>query len=510
MSRTPEKERKQMTVELSTDASSPKPADWKSIDWVTVRRSVRRLQMRIAKATQTGRHRKAKALQWLLTHSRTAKLLAVQRVTTNQGAKTPGVDKIIWRTDKQKLLAAELLNRRGYQPKPLRRLYIPKKNGKLRPLSIPTLHDRAMQALYALALAPIAETVADTHSYGFREGRCCADALEHIHAVLCRKNSAPWVLEGDIRACFDEINHDWLLQRVPMDRQILRKWLSVGYWEKQQLFPTRAGTPQGGIISPLLANLALDGMQQAIRQGVSGTGHKVNFVRYADDFIVTGATRQILEQKIKPTLIAFLAERGLELSEQKTIITPIQDGFKFLGHTVRKYGDKLLTHPTESNILNLRDKIRVCFQSALALSQEALLRKLNPILRGWANFYRYGAAKGTFDKLDRYVFRKLWCWAKRRHPHKSNEWRKRRYFSVDGKEWCFGLRIPTTDNKSKLLQVYRLGSTKILRHIKVKGDANPYDPNYTEYFHRRRFIIWRVRGNLGIPQANPTGSAVSD
>jgi RNA-directed DNA polymerase len=325
-----------MTVEQSTDASStPPPLTWKAIPWPRVRQEVRRLPRRIAKATQAGQGRKVQALQWVLTHSRSDKLLAVHRVTTNQGAKTPGVDNVVWRTDRQKLQAAFNLKRHGYRPRPLRRHYIPKPNGKLRPLSIPTLHDRAMQALYALALAPIAETLADRNSYGFREGRCCADALEQCFTVLARKTSAPWVLEGDIRACFDEISHEWLLAHVPLDKHLLRAWLKAGCWEKDQLFPTTTGTPQGGLISPLLANFTLDGMEQAV-QAVAGVGGKVNFARYADDFVVTGATRELLEQKVKPALTAFLHPRGLELSEQKTVITSIQTGFDFLGHTLRK------------------------------------------------------------------------------------------------------------------------------------------------------------------------------
>jgi len=327
------KKEKQMTASPEADASFDPPRNWKAIHWKTLRQQVRRLQVRIAKAVQLGKHRRASALQWLLIHSRAAKLLAVWRVTTNRGAKTPGVDNVIWRTDRQKLQAADNLKRHGYKPKPLRRFYIPKKNGKLRPLSIPIMHDRAMQALHALALAPVAETWADPFSYGFREGRSCADALRHAHIVLCRKHSPQWVLEGDIKACFDQISHEWLLQHVLMDRQILRKWLKAGYWEKAQLFPTRQGTPQGGIISPMLANMALDGMQKAVTEAVRKKGDKVNFVRYADDFIVTGATQELLEQKIKPALTAFLHPRGLELSEQKTVITDIQKGFNFLGHT---------------------------------------------------------------------------------------------------------------------------------------------------------------------------------
>jgi len=240
-----------MTVGQPTDASlTSAPITWETMVWSRVRQQVRRLQMRIAKATQAGRHRKAQALQWLLTHSRVAKLWAVHRVPTNRGAKTPGVDNVIWRTGKQKLHAVFNLKPHGYRPLPLRRLYIPKPNGKLRPWSIPTLHDRARQALYALALAPIAETLADRNSYGFREGRRCADALEQCLIVLSQKTSAPWVQEGDLRACFDEIHHPWLLQNVPMDKQLLAKWLKAGYWEKGQLFPTSKGTPQGGLMTP--------------------------------------------------------------------------------------------------------------------------------------------------------------------------------------------------------------------------------------------------------------------
>ena len=268
-----------MTVDQSTDASAtPPPLTWEAIDWPHIRQEVRRLQMRIAKAVQAGHWRKVYALQWVLTHSRSAKLLAVHRVTTNRGAKTPGVDNVRWRTNRQKLQAAYHLKRHGYRPQPLRRVYIPKPNGKLRPLSIPTLHDRAMQALYALALAPIVESLADPNSYGFREGRCCADALEQCFTVLARKTSAPEVLEGDIRACFDEISQEWLLAHVPTDKRLLRAWLQAGYLEGNQLHLTLAGTPQGGLISPLLANFALDGMEQALH-AVTLPGDKVNFVR---------------------------------------------------------------------------------------------------------------------------------------------------------------------------------------------------------------------------------------
>ena len=471
---------------------------------------VRRLQVRIAKAIKNGDRRRASALQWLLTHSRAAKLLAVRRVTTNRGAQTPGVDQILWRTDRQKLQAADNLQRRGYKPKPLRRLYIPKKNGKLRPLSIPTLHDRALQALHALALAPVAETGADPYSYGFREGRSCADALEHLHLVLSKKHSPQWVLEGDIRSCFDQISHQWLLQHVLMDKQILHKWLKAGYWEKGQLFPTHIGTPQGGIISPLLANIALDGMQQAIGKAVRKKGDKVNFVRYADDFIVAGATPELLEQKVKPALAAFLHPRGLELSEQKTVLTHLQQGFNFLGHTVRKFGDKMLIFPAKSNVQALREKIRLCINSALGLSQEKLLRQLNPLIRGWTYYFRHGAAKRTFNRLDHYIFRQLLRWTKRRHPTKSAGWKYRKYFSaVTG---LFSVRLTKEKGLSEVLTLYRASSTRIQRHVKIRGAANPYDPQYTRYFelrhhHGRR---WRpTPGNALTPRSPSTTRTVA-
>lgn len=502
------KKEKQMTAPPGADASFNQPKDWKLINWMALQQQVRRLQVRIAKAIKNGNQRKAPALQWLLTHSRAARLLAVRRVTTNRGATTPGVDKVIWRTDKQKLQAADNLKRHGYKPKPLRRIYIPKKNGKLRPLSIPTMHDRAMQALYALALTPVAETRADPHSYGFREGRCCADALRHAHIVLSKKCSPQWVLEGDIKACFDEISHAWLLQHVLMDRLILRKWLKAGFLERGLLFPTPKGTPQGGVISPILANIALDGMQKAIAQAVSKKGDKVNFVRYADDFIVAGATRELLEQKVKPTLTAFLSLRGLELSEQKTVITHINTGFNFLGHTVRKLGDKLLTYPAKSNVKALRDKIRHCIHTARGLSQEALIGQLNPLIRGWANYYRHGAAKRTFNRLDHQIFGQLWRWATRRHPNKPAKWKRRKYFSAAGKKWLFSVQLTKEQGQSHVLTLYKAASTRIKRHIKIRGAANPYDPDYARYFEMRRRKGRRgypTAGTIQTPQSqNPT------
>ncbi|VAX34272.1 Retron-type RNA-directed DNA polymerase, partial [hydrothermal vent metagenome] len=253
---------------------------WHTIDWKAARSSVRRLQMRIAKAVKEGRSGKVKALQWLLTHSFHAKVLAVKRVTSNQGKKTPGIDGILWKGNKAKMQAVLGLKRHGYKPLPLRRIYIPKKNGKKRPLSIPTMYDRAMQALHKLALSPVAETTADKNSYGFREGRSCADAIQAAFNFLSKPNSATYILEADIEGCFDNISKEWLVNNILMDKSVLRKWLEAGYIESNIKYPTLKGTPQGGIISPVLANMTLDGLEQAIKDTVPRR-RRVNFLRYA-------------------------------------------------------------------------------------------------------------------------------------------------------------------------------------------------------------------------------------
>jgi len=265
-------------------ASSRQKPDWKSIEWKTVERKVRKLQVRIAKAVREGRRREVKSLQWLLTHSYHAKLLAVKRVVTNKGSKTPGVDGVVWETPKQRMQAVSQLYRRGYRPLPLRRVYIRKRSGKRRPLGIPTMRDRGMQALYSLSLAPVAETTADLHSYGFREYRRCADAIEQCFVCLSRRRSARWVLEADVEACFDRIDHEWMLNNILIDKKILDAWLKAGYIEKGKIYPTKAGTPQGGIASPMLANMTLDGLEAAVKNAAPKTS-KVNVVRYADDCV---------------------------------------------------------------------------------------------------------------------------------------------------------------------------------------------------------------------------------
>ena len=307
--------------------------DWHAIEWQPINSNVRRLQARIVKATRERRWNKVKALQHLLTHSFSGKALAVRQVTENSGKRTSGVDKATWETPEKKIAAVHTLKRRGYKPLPLRRVYIPKSNGTMRPLGIPTMKDRAMQALYLLALDPIAETTADPTSYGFRKSRQVADAMEQCFTALGNRQTASWILEGDIKSCFDNISHDWMLTHILTDKVILKKWLKAGYMDKNILHPTIDGTPQGGIISPVLANMTLDGLYKKLRDKYpqKQNGGLVNLVRYADDFIVTGRTRELLEGEVKPLIEEHLKKRGLELSPEKTKITHINEGFDFLG-----------------------------------------------------------------------------------------------------------------------------------------------------------------------------------
>jgi RNA-directed DNA polymerase len=367
-----------------TGASSAPKLTWDAINWQQAFEEVNRLQMRIAKAVREKRYGKVKALQWLLTHSFSAKLLAVKRVVSSSGARTPGVDGVLWKTPQQKMRAVMSLQRRGYSPLPLRRIYIPKNKGGRRPLSIPSLIDRSMQALYLLALEPVAEMKADKNAYGFRPKRSTADAIQQCFIALARKGSAPWILEGDIRACFDNLSADWLERHIPMDKTILSKWLTAGYIEERTFYPTSGGVPQGGIISCALLIIALSGLEDVIKKATS-IKDKVHVISYADDFIITGASKEVLEQKVMPLLVTFLKERGLELSAEKTLITHVDKGFDFLGFNVRKYKGKLLIKPSKKNVKNFLDNLRALIKSQVAAKTENLIQQLNEKLRGWGN-----------------------------------------------------------------------------------------------------------------------------
>ena len=485
-----------MTTAQAVGAVSREAAEWYAIDWQAIHRNVRRLQVRIVQATKESRWGRVRALQRLLTHSYSGKVLAVRRVTENNGKKTPGVDQEVWDTPEKKTQAVHALKRRGYQSQPLRRVYIPKSDSKtMRPLGIPTMKDRAQQALYLLALAPVVETTADKNSYGFRQQRSCADAMEQCFKAL-RSANTQWILEGDIKSCFDKISHDWLLAHVPIDRVILQKWLKSGYMEKHVLHETTDGTPQGGIISPALANCALDGLERLLREkypagkrlkSLGGEKPCVNLVRYADDFVITSKSKELLEGEIKPLVEHFLQERGLELSPKKTVITHVEHGFDFLGQNVRRYPNgKLLIKPSKKNVKTFLDGIRRTIKAAHGVSAADLIDQLNPKIRGWANYHRHVVSKRTFGRVDHSIFSSLWKWARRRHPNKSPRWFKPRYFAHRGnRDWSFFGETCDDEGQTNKVWLHYAKSTPIKRHVKVKGEANPYDPTYETYFEER-------------------------
>jgi RNA-directed DNA polymerase len=470
--------------------------NWLAVDFDIVEQSVKILQNRIVKAKLASRSRMVKKLQSLLVKSLNARILAVKRVSENKGKNTAGVDGKLLDTNikKSKYVADLKIKLPDYKSMPLKRIEIPKKNGKLRPLGIPTMFDRSIQALYKLALEPIAEVVADKNSYGFRPKRSTQDAMKQVWLCTSKKNGGEWILEADIKGCFDNISHQWMYDNIPLDNRLLKQWLKSGFIKDDTLFPTDAGTPQGGIISPILANMVLDGIEDIVKNhkarfqkmvnGVIIYRHtnRLNFIRYADDFVITGRTPEDL-QLVQKDIEKFFNIRGLELSKEKTHITNIRDGFDFLGFNFRKYpNDKVIVTPTKDGIKSFKSKIKEIFKKYNSSSLTMLITKLNPLLRGWANYYRFVNSKVIFSKLDSYIWRKSLNWMKRIHQRRETKKYYKQYFK------------PFPNYKSDVLSdgrqfVYRLSTLPLKEFIKIKSEANPYDTSFDDYFIKRYFTL---------------------
>jgi len=472
--------------------------DWDAVDWRTHEDNVRRLRGRIFKAAQEGDWPKARNLQRMMLRSWSNTLVSVRQVTQrNAGRKTAGVDGQVALTSQARAELAVQTHRTitTWKPLAVRRVYIPKARDKtkLRPLGIPVIADRAHQARHRNALEPEWEARFEPRSYGFRPGRCCQDAIAVAYTTACGADATRrWVLDADLEKAFDKIDHCHLLTAIGAypGRDMVRGWLKAGVFEPGRGFaPTGEGTPQGGVISPLLLNIALHGMEQAagVRYGRSNPTwvHRESptLVRYADDLTVFCHTREQAEQ-VKSRLAAWLAPRGLSFNEDKTRIAHLdQEGVDFLGFDIRRHRGKLLIKPGKAAIKRVKKRLAAEMRALRGANAAAVLTTVNPIIRGWANYYRGVVSSRVYSSLDNYMWRLTYKWACSVHPNKPKRWIVRRYFGRHNKNrsdrWVFG-------NPNSSAYMVKFSWTEITRHVLVKGGASPDDPAQARYWAARR------------------------
>ncbi len=470
------------------------PTDWTSVDWRKANRLVHNLRQRIFRATQECNLKKVHSLQKLMLRSFSNTLVSVRRVTqVNAGRNTAGVDKVVIKTPEARGKLVDYLSTcQPWRAKPTKRVYIPKASGKLRPLGIPTVIDRCLQAKVKNALEPSWEARFEGSSYGFRPGRGCHDAIAKIYNIAVPRNRKKWVVDADISGCFDNIDHDFLLQTIgPVPGQaLIQQWLKAGYVDKNVFHETEAGTPQGGVISPLLANIALHGMEKALGvklyQGIIWGPRAL--VRYADDFVVLCESKEDAEQAVT-TLKNWLHERGLALSQEKTRIVHLIEGFNFLGFNIRHYreirtkaGYKLFIKPSKESVRAIRKKVRDVWTQKRGSNALSTIKKLNPIIRGWANYFRIGVASRTFRDLDNWMFHRERRFVNRAHPKKPTKWKANQYWGRLNKSrkenWVFGDK-----RTGQYLQMFSWYGIK--RHVLVKGTSSPDDGHLKEYWQIR-------------------------